>query len=127
MLKRSLLIILSLAGLTFSTWALAPSAPVFAASPQDEVCKGVGAASGKGCTSTISLTTVIRNVINIFSIIVGIVAVIMIMVAGFKYVTAAGDSGSITSAKQTLIYAIVGLVVTALSQFIVFFVLNNVT
>jgi hypothetical protein len=126
MLKRLTLFILSLSVLLFSAWVLQPSL-AFASSPKDEICKGVGAATGAGCTSGISLTRVIRNVINIFSILIGVVAVIMIIVAGFKYVTSGGDSGSITSAKQTLVYAIVGLVVTALSQAIVRFVLDRVT
>jgi len=98
----------------------------FADTPQQEVCKGVGAATGSGCASSVSLTKVIRNVINIFSIVVGIVAVIMIIISGFKFVTAGGDTGNVTSARQTLLYAVVGIVVTALSQFIVWFVLNNI-
>lgn len=127
MLKRAILIVLSLVGLSFSAWALQAPSMVAASTPQEEVCKGVGAGNGTGgCTSSISLTTVIRNVINIFSIIIGIVAVIMVMVGGFKYVTAGGDSNSITSAKHTIVYAIIGLVVAGLSQFIVWFVLDNI-
>ena len=127
MVKRAVLIVLSLVGLTFSAWALQAPSMAVASTPQQEVCKGVGAGSGSGgCASSISLTKIIRNVINIFSIVIGIVAVIMIMVGGFKYITAAGDSSNITSAKHTIVYAIIGLAVTALSQFIVFFVLDNV-
>jgi hypothetical protein len=48
----------------------------------------------------------------------------MIMVAGFKYITAGGDAGSIGSAKNTLVYAIVGLLIAALAQALVHFVLN---
>jgi cytochrome bd-type quinol oxidase subunit 2 len=127
MLKRITLLVLSLLGLVFSTWALQAPSGVFASTPQEEVCKGVGAGNGTGgCESDISLTKVIRNVINIFSIIIGIVAVIMIMVGGFKYITAAGDSGNITSARNTIVYALIGLAVAALSQFLVWFVLDNV-
>lgn len=127
MIKRVVLIVFSLLGLTFSAWALQTPAMVAASTPQEEVCKGIAAGSGSsGCASNVSLTKIIRNVINIFSIIIGIVAVIMVMVAGFKYITAAGDSSSISSAKSTIIYAIVGLVVAALAQFIVQFVLDNV-
>ncbi len=126
MFKRLFLAVLSLFVLSFSTVGLQPGL-VSAATPQEEVCGGVGAANGgNGCTSTISLTDVIRNVINIFSIIIGLVAVIMLMVGGFKYITAAGESSNITSAKQTIMYAIIGLVVAALSQSIVWFVLNKI-
>jgi hypothetical protein len=68
----------------------------------------------------------ITNIINIFSMIVGIVAVIMLIYGGFRYVTSGGDSGAITSAKNTILYAIVGLVIVAISQAIVQFVLGSV-
>lgn len=127
MFKRLLIISLSVVSLTFAGLATLSPVSVFAASPQSEVCRGIGAASGSsGCASNISLTRVIRNIINLFSIVIGIVAVIMVMFSGFKYVTAAGDSGSLTTAKQTLIYAIVGLVIAALAQVIVQFVLRAV-
>jgi cytochrome bd-type quinol oxidase subunit 2 len=73
------------------------------------------------------LTDLVRDIVNIFSVIVGIVAVIMIIIGGFKYITSGGDSGSITSAKHTIIYALVGLVIVALAQFIVKFVLSKAT
>jgi cytochrome bd-type quinol oxidase subunit 2 len=68
----------------------------------------------------------ITLIINMFSIIVGIIAVIMIVLGGLKYITSSGDANKITSAKNTILYAIVGLVVVALAQFIVRFVLGKV-
>jgi hypothetical protein len=73
------------------------------------------------------VNTLIADVINIFSLIVGIVAVIMIIVGGFRYITSGGDSNNVTAAKNTILYAIIGLVIVALAQFIVRFVLNKVT
>ncbi|GAC1570489.1 MAG: hypothetical protein NVS3B23_02370 [Candidatus Saccharimonadales bacterium] len=70
---------------------------------------------------------IIKLVINIFSLVVGVVAVIMIIVGGLKYITSGGDSGNVTGAKNTILYAIIGLVVVALAQFIVRFVLSKVT
>ena len=49
----------------------------------------------------------------------------MIIFGGFKYITSAGNQENIKSAKQTLIYAILGLVIVALAQVIVRFVLNE--
>lgn len=69
---------------------------------------------------------IVTFIINIFSVIVGIVAVIMIIWGGFKYITSGGDSGNITSAKNTIIYAIIGLIIVALAQFLVKFVLDKV-
>ena len=73
------------------------------------------------------IETVIETVLNILSIFVGIAAVIMIIIAGFRYITSNGDSGAITSSRNTIIYAIVGIIVVALSQTIVRFVINRVT
>ena len=85
-----------------------------------------------GCTDTPTaqskdLTDVIATVVNIISIVVGVVAVIMIIWGGLKYITSGGESGKITSAKNTIIYALIGLVVVALAQFIVRFVLTKAT
>jgi hypothetical protein len=68
----------------------------------------------------------IRTIINVFSVIVGAVAVIMIIFGGFRYITSGGDSNNIGSAKNTILYAIVGLVIVAIAQAIVQFVLTEV-
>ena len=68
---------------------------------------------------------ILANIINIFSLVVGVVAVIMIIFGGFKYITSGGNQESIKSAKQTLVYALVGLIIVALAQAIVRFVLHK--
>lgn len=72
-----------------------------------------------------TLTNIIKQIINIVSVVVGVVAVIMIVFGGFKYITSGGDSSNVSSAKNTIIYAIIGLVIVALAQFIVRFVLDR--
>lgn len=89
-------------------------------SVDDTGCDDAGDASGK-------VNDLIALVINIFSIVVGVVAVIMIIIGGLKYITSSGDSNNVTSAKNTILYAIIGLVVVALAQFIVKFVLAKAT
>ncbi len=74
-----------------------------------------------------SVNRIIALVINIFSIIVGVVSVIMIIIGGLKYITSGGDSNNITGAKNTILYAIIGLVIVALAQVIVRFVLDRAT
>jgi len=74
-------------------------------------------------TAQDKVDSIVKLVINIFSLIVGIVSVIMIIIGGLKYITSGGDSGNITGAKNTILYAIIGLVVVALAQVIVRFVL----
>ena len=101
----------------------------------DNVCKGTNNATqgtsgtdcgnaGKGSTND-SLKTLASKIVSIFSIVVGIIAVIMVIYGGFRYITSGGDSGKVGSAKNSLIYAIIGLVIVALAQFIVHYVLNT--
>ncbi|TXG75979.1 hypothetical protein E6P97_04540 [Patescibacteria group bacterium] len=73
--------------------------------------------------ATSKVNDAVRLALNLFSAIVGIIAVVMIIVGGIKYITSGGDSGNVTSAKNTILYAIIGLVVVALAQIIVRFVL----
>ena len=88
---------------------------------------------GQDCSSTSNdpnagntdITDVIKLVVNIFSIVVGFLAVIMIIWGGLRYITSGGDSGKSTTAKNTIIYALIGLVIVALAQFIVRFVLSK--
>jgi hypothetical protein len=72
-----------------------------------------------------SINTIISFVLNLFSIIVGIAAVIMIVVGGLKYTISGGDSTRVSGAKDTILFAVVGLVVVALAQVIVHFVLHS--
>lgn len=65
--------------------------------------------------------------LNLFSAVVGIIAVVMIIVGGIQYITSGGDSGNVTKAKNTILYAVIGLVVVALAQIIVQFVLSRFT
>lgn len=85
--------------------------------------------SASTCSTEAGAKTIndtIVKVINFFSALVGIVSVIMIIYGGFKYISSGGDSGNVQSAKNTIIYAVIGLVVVAMAQFIVQFVLNKV-
>ena len=75
--------------------------------------------------STGRLNNLIKTIINVISIVVGVVAVIMIVFGGLRYITSGGDSSNVSSAKNTIIYAIIGLVIVALAQFIVRFVLEK--
>ncbi len=114
---------------------LAAPAVVFA---QTDISTGLCAGSNldanqtNGCTvdtatANNKINSILKLVINIFSLIVGVVAVIMIIVGGLRYITSGGESSNVSTAKNTIIYAIVGLVIVALAQFIVHFVLGKVT
>lgn len=102
--------------------------PVFAASTvsKEAACEGIGL-SGASCgrpNSTNPVISLVGATVNVLSVVVGIAAVVMIIVSGFKYITSGGDANKVSSAKSTLIYAVVGIVIVVLSQFIVRFVLG---
>ena len=100
---------------------------------QSDICAGVNGdpVTKDGVTTCttdgLTLDKVISAVLSILSWIIGVVAVIMVIVSGFKYVTSGGDSNAVSSAKNTLIYALIGVAIVALAQFLVHFVLNNIT
>lgn len=58
--------------------------------------------------------------------VVGIVSVIMIIIGGFKYILSTGDPSKVNSAKNTILYAIVGLAIAVSAQLILLFVINKV-
>ena len=89
----------------------------------DLTLSGGGSCQDSNAESRVNET--ITLALNIFSSIVGIIAVVMIIVGGVKYITSQGESANVTSAKNTILYALVGLVVVALAQVIVRFVLNR--
>ncbi len=106
-------------GLSFS---VVQTQPVFGATVdvlekcdnESKVCKG---------TNKNSLYALMENVIDMLLIIIGIISVIMIIIGGIRYVTSAGDAGQTKSARDTVIYAVVGLVIAIMSYAIVNFVL----
>lgn len=104
--------------------------PVAAANPfESDACdtlNQVSSTQGCGSDSSTTLTNTLTTVINIFSLIVGAAAVIMIIVNGLRFITSQGDTSAVASARSGIIYALVGLGVVALSQVIVHFVLGKI-
>ena len=62
---------------------------------------------------------IMRTVINVLLFVVGIISVVMIIVGGIMYATSAGDSGAVGKAKNTILFAVVGLVVAFVAYAIV--------
>ena len=70
---------------------------------------------------------VFTQVTNTVLYIVGIVSVIMLIYGGLRYVISGGDSKKVTDAKNTILYAIIGLIISILAFAIVNFVINAIT
>ena len=93
-------------------------------------CGATGNITGTGCTATTNADTKIQDTIKlairIFQIVVGLIAIFYVITGGLKYITSGGDSGGVTGAKNTILYAAIGLVVVALAEVVVQFVLTRV-
>lgn len=92
-----------------------------AASAASEIKEGYKQAGG---SDSDSLPDIVGTVVSTMLFIVGVLAVIMIIYSGIRYITAHGDKGQVESAKNTLIYSIVGLVVAIVAYAIVNWVLD---
>ena len=87
--------------------------------------EGAEAARCDGCPKDLfGDMGVFKQVTNTILYIVGIVAVIMLIIGGIKYVISGGDSKKVTDAKNTVLYAIIGLVIAFLAFAIVNFVIS---
>ncbi len=74
----------------------------------------------------IGVDGVFNRITNIVLYIVGALSVVMLIIGGIRYITSGGDSKKVTDAKNTVLYAIIGLVVAVFAYAIVNFVLNAI-
>jgi hypothetical protein len=102
--------------------ALTPST-IVSADAKTEIRNGFNQVGGATETTTIEVR--IKNIVNIFLYIIGVLSVIMIIIGGLRYTTSAGDSSRIKAAKDTIMYAVVGLAIAIVAYAIVNFVLTN--
>ena len=87
--------------------------------------EGAEAARCDGCPADLfGDSGAFKQVTNTVLYIVGIIAVIMLIIGGIKYVISGGDSKKVTDAKNTILYAIIGLIIAFLSYAIVNFLIS---
>lgn len=125
MVKHFFIITVSL--LIFMGTVLVTPAMVYAASidhsASEDFKKAVNTAGGSEASSA---PDIIKNVINILLYVAGVIAVIVIIVGGLRFVTSEGDANAANKAKNSVAYACVGLVLAALAYAIVNFVLGGI-
>lgn len=85
-------------------------------------CSGSNSSVCKDASGGSKAGSLVKNVINLLLFVLGIIAVIMIVVGGIRYTTSDGDPGKTKSARDTILYSVVGLVVAMLAYAIVNFV-----
>ncbi len=121
-MKTKLLIAAALLIGSFSLLAVGTTNTAYAASAsKTAACNGLSQIDttqdcGNGGNG---IANIVKVVVQIISYIAGAVAVIMIIVSGFNYITSGGDSNKVAAAKNTLIYAVIGIAIAVLAQVIV--------
>jgi hypothetical protein len=141
--KIKKIILVSLTSIVFAASALVPSFSVEAAARVAAPVQSCGSnnvaaniASGANATGNSQscnngkdlksgVKTLASTVTTDFSIVVGAISVIMIIYAGFKYITSGGSNENTNSARNILMYAVIGLVIAVIAQLIVHLVINS--
>lgn len=89
---------------------------------------GANSAQGSGTPSSLfgdgTDQGLFKTIVNIMLFLVGAVAVIMLIIGGIRYIVSGGDQSQVTAAKNTILYAIIGIVVSLLAYAIIQFVLG---
>lgn len=102
---------------------------MFLASATSTIGDGVKAACGTGANAAcnnVELKTIFVNISTTLTYIIGAVSVIMIIVGGLRYVISRGDPGQVKIAKDTILYAVMGVVVAIAAYAIVQFVATSI-
>ena len=95
-----------------------------------DAARGTDQQGGMGCLfgteSGCSGGGIFKTITDILLFIIGAISVIMLIIGGMRYTVSGGDQSAVTSAKNTILYAVVGLVVAILSYAVIHFVINSV-
>lgn len=128
MKKSRIITLISTIALAIFSFTLLPNHTAYA----DSICNQPGVSEeilrANGCNGATStdLSEIIVNIITGVVGALGIVAAIVIVIGGVNYMTSAGDSGKLQKAKNTILYAVVGLIISVLAFAIVNFVIRNI-
>ena len=107
---------------TAATVILSPATYAFSLGMQD----GANAARGTDqATDLFGASGIFTSITNVLLFIIGAISVIMIIVGGLRYVVSGGDASKVSAAKNTILYAVVGIVVAILAYAIINFVVGS--
>ncbi len=122
-LKLAVITLLSFIVLSPTVLAVDVTADACATIPDSAVCKD--AAQGQTDNPLFGEDGVLTSAVSILSLVLGVIAVIVLIVAGIRFATSQGNAQSVGSVRNTVIYACVGIVVAALAQALVQLVLGK--
>ena len=102
------------------------SQSVFAQSVGEGISGGANTAKGNNQPDKLEgQEGIFKKVTDVLLFLAGAVAVIVLIIGGIRYVISSGDSGQVQSAKNTILYAVIGLIVVIMAYAIVNFVINQ--
>jgi len=111
-----------------------PLAPAASAACDNNDIKNGSIKSGVDCAQGNSSSqelfgdgSIFTTVVNVLLFLIGAISVIMLIVGGIRYTISGGDSGAVTAAKNTIMYAIIGLIIAFLAFALVNWVLGAIT
>jgi hypothetical protein len=122
-LKLAAVAVIAVLGLVAPVAITSSAVQAACTTPKDCVKEGADKADTGGPSD---LPAFITNLVRVMLFIVGTISVVMIIYGGIKYSISAGDSSKITTAKNTIMYSVIGLVVSILAYAIISFVVANV-
>ena len=123
--KKALISLLAIPMLAFGFSALVPASGVSAA---DDLTIGGGASAAKSDEAPAELFGdggIFQTITNVILYVLGAVSVLMLIYGGSRYTISGGDSAQVTAAKNTIMYAIVGVIVALLAYAIINFVIGE--
>lgn len=123
-----------------SVMTLSPAA-LFAVSfnPIKETCSEAGQGTGTNSSNALCAdaadntditggeSSLFSDVVNLLALAAGVIAVIMIIIAGISMMTSNGDAQKFQTARNTIIYTVIGIVVIVAARSIVIFIFNELT
>lgn len=126
-------ILLSVSVVPVITFAASSSTPQGSTNPLEDSCKIAGAGKSPICMNPPSTvpnpiggpTGIIAKILKIVVFAAGTATVVMVVVGGLEYVMSTGDSNKVNTAKNTILYALVGLVITIFAEAILKFVVRR--
>lgn len=121
MFKKIITSLFIAATLSVGGAGLATVTPTSAAA-KDQILSGTEKVNDGNKTD---LNASVTQIINLMLFLIGVISVIVIIIGGIRYTTSAGDQGAVQSAKNTILYAVIGLIVAILAYAIVNFVVKT--
>lgn len=128
-IKRHLFALMAMPALALSVTAIAT--PAFAdctgADPNSlTLCSGASSSQGsEQPTSLFGSGGIFQTITNVLLFVIGAVSVVMLIIGGIRYTVSQGDSSAVQSAKNTILYAVIGLIVAIIAFAAVNFVIGQ--